>query len=139
MHNAGVNELSTFSSSIISDTISISVIILIFSTAICSPCSTCVEEPVVMSLQDQAAMEYKNHLYFMEVVTSISLLVVLVWLLNREFEISYRLSYHCSRLSARDRKKIGNLKNQADWLLHNIIPRYIMIFYYISVVKYLSS
>ena len=127
MHNAGVNELSTFSSSLISDTISISVIILIFSTAICSPCNdpSChVEEPVVMSLQDQAAMDYKNHLYFMEVVTSISLLVVLVWLLNREFEISYRLSYHCSRLSARDRKKIGNLKNQADWLLHNIIPRY---------------
>ena len=77
------------------------------------------EEPVVMtSLSD------RNHLFFMEVVTSISLLVVLVWLLNREFEISYRLSYHCSRLSARDRKKIQNLKNQADWLLHNIIPRY---------------
>ena len=115
------------SSSLISDT-SISVIILIFSTAICSTCddpSKHVEEPVVMSLQDQVAMEYKNHLYFMEVVTSISLLVVLVWLLNREFEISYRLSYHCSRLSARDRKKIQNLKNQADWLLHNIIPRYV--------------
>ena len=66
----------------------------------------------------------RYQLFFMEVVTSISLLVVLVWLLNREFEISYRLSYHCSRLSARDRKKIQNLKNQADWLLHNIIPRY---------------
>ena len=131
MHNAGVNE-SSFLSLLIFDAFSISVIILIFSTAICSTCDDPskrvieeqVEEPVVMSLQEQLAMEYKNHLYFMEVVTSISLLVVLVWLLNREFEISYRLSYHCSRLSARDRKKIQNLKNQADWLLHNIIPRY---------------
>ena len=116
---------SSSSSSLICD-ISISVIVLIFSTAICSTDpSKYVEEPLVMSLQDQVAMEYKNHLYFMEVVTSISLLVVLVWLLNREFEISYRLSYHCSRLSARDRRKIQNLKNQADWLLHNIIPRYV--------------
>ena len=64
-----------------------------------------------------------NLLPFYEVMTSISMLIVLVWLLNREFELSYRLSYHCSRLSARDRRKVQNLKNQADWLLHNIIPR----------------
>ena len=30
----------------------------------------------------------------------------------REFEINYRLSFHCSLLAARDRKKILNLKNQ---------------------------
>ena len=64
-------------------------------------------------------------LLFGEAVLNIVLLVALVWLLNRELEMSYRLSFHCSRLSARDRRKIQNLKNQADWLLHNIIPRHI--------------
>lgn len=55
----------------------------------------------------------------------ITILVVLVWMLNREFEINYRLSYHCSLLAGKDRKKILNLKNQADWLLHNIIPSHV--------------
>ena len=36
-------------------------------------------------------------------------------LLYREFEINYRLSYHCSLLAARDRKKILNLKNQVGF------------------------
>ena len=42
----------------------------------------------------------------------LAMLVLLVWLLNREFEINYRLSYHCSLLAAKDRKRILNLKNQ---------------------------
>ena len=65
-----------------------------------------------------------NRLYS-EVIVCIFTLILLVWLMNREFEISYRLSYHCSKLSQRDRRKIQTLKNQADWLLHNIIPRYV--------------
>ena len=32
--------------------------------------------------------------------------------IGREFEINYRLSYHCSLLAAKDKKKILNLKNQ---------------------------
>ena len=46
---------------------------------------------------------------------------------NREFEVAYRISFHCSLLSTQDRRKIQNLKNQADWLLHNIIPRHISV------------
>ena len=41
------------------------------------------------------------------------------------FQVAYRISFHCSLLSTQDRRKIQNLKNQADWLLHNIIPRHI--------------
>ncbi|TRY74079.1 hypothetical protein TCAL_07404 [Tigriopus californicus] len=69
-----------------------------------------------------------DHLHstlFMETIVCLIYLIALVWLLNREFEISYRLSFHCSLLSAKDRKAIQNLKNQADWLLHNIIPKYV--------------
>ena len=68
-----------------------------------------------------------NRLYS-EVIVCIFTLILLVWLMNREFEISYRLSYHCSKLSQRDRRKIQTLKNQADWLLHNIIPRYVVLY-----------
>jgi adenylate cyclase 9 len=69
-------------------------------------------------------IDRSNRLYS-EVIVCIFTLILLVWLMNREFEISYRLSYHCSKLSQRDRRKIQTLKNQADWLLHNIIPRYV--------------
>lgn len=60
-----------------------------------------------------------------ELSLNITLLIVLLWLLNREFEINYRLSFHCSLLAAKDKKKVLNLKNQADWLLHNIIPKHV--------------
>ncbi|XP_040564772.1 adenylate cyclase type 9 isoform X2 [Lepeophtheirus salmonis] len=60
-----------------------------------------------------------------ELSLHVALLCFLICLLNREFEISYRLSFHCSYLTKRDRKKVQNLKNQADWLLHNIIPRHV--------------
>ena len=62
---------------------------------------------------------------FGETVLSILMLLGLVWLLNREFERAYRITFHCSRLSTKDRRQILNLKNQADWLLHNIIPKHV--------------
>ena len=66
-----------------------------------------------------------NKVLFAETVLSIVMLIGLVWMLNREFEKTYRVTFHCSRLSAKDRKQILNLKNQADWLLHNIIPQHV--------------
>ena len=70
------------------------------------------------------ACDYQQTL-LLETILCLTFLVALVWLLNREFEISYRLGFYCSALSARDRRKIQNLKNQADWLLHNIIPNHV--------------
>lgn len=60
-----------------------------------------------------------------EIVLHVVLNTILVWLLNREFEISYRLSFHGSAMAARDEQRIQSMKNQADWLLHNIIPRHV--------------
>ena len=62
---------------------------------------------------------------FMETVFAMLILVGLVWLLNRAFENSYRNSFYISFLSARDRRKMQSMKNQADWLLHNIIPNHV--------------
>ncbi|XP_051161018.1 adenylate cyclase type 9 [Leptopilina boulardi] len=68
---------------------------------------------------------YDERLYNSEIFLDILLLLLLVWFLNREFEISYRLSFHGNAVAARDKARVQNMKNQADWLLHNIIPKYV--------------
>lgn len=66
-----------------------------------------------------------HNLYDAEIFIDISLLLVLVWFLNREFEISYRLSFHANFVANKDKAHIQSMKNQADWLLHNIIPKHV--------------
>uniref|UniRef100_H2LWC3 adenylate cyclase n=1 Tax=Oryzias latipes TaxID=8090 RepID=H2LWC3_ORYLA len=58
----------------------------------------------------------------LEVCVAFFLLLVLVWFLNREFEVSYRLHYHGNVEADQHRIKIQNMRDQADWLLRNIIP-----------------
>lgn len=65
------------------------------------------------------------HHFHEEIVVDIFLLLCLVWFLNREFEISYRLSFHGSVVAARDKARVQVMKDQADWLLHNIIPKHV--------------
>ncbi|UYV64322.1 CREBBP [Cordylochernes scorpioides] len=60
-----------------------------------------------------------------EALLNIILQVLLVWLLSREFEISHRLGFHGSVTAARDRRRIQAMKNQADWLLHNLLPKHV--------------
>uniref|UniRef100_A0A8D3B0R5 adenylate cyclase n=1 Tax=Scophthalmus maximus TaxID=52904 RepID=A0A8D3B0R5_SCOMX len=57
-----------------------------------------------------------------EACVSFFLLLLLVWFLNREFEVSYRLHYHGNVEADQHRIKIQNMRDQADWLLRNIIP-----------------
>lgn len=68
---------------------------------------------------------YNERLYDKEIFLDMLLLLILVWFLNREFEISYRLSFHGNAVAARDKTRVQAMKNQADWLLHNIIPKYV--------------
>ncbi|KAK5644113.1 hypothetical protein RI129_007958 [Pyrocoelia pectoralis] len=65
------------------------------------------------------------HLYDLEILIDVLLLLVLVWLLNREFEIAYRLSFHASFVANRDKIHVQQLKNQADWLIYNIVPEHV--------------
>lgn len=57
-----------------------------------------------------------------EAVLAFFLLLLLVWFLNREFEVSYRLHYHGNVEADKHRYKIQAMRNQAEWLLGNIIP-----------------
>nr|XP_027238963.1 adenylate cyclase type 9-like isoform X1 [Penaeus vannamei] len=68
--------------------------------------------------------EYESIEYREEVMAAV-LLLVLVWFLNREFEISYRLSFHGSVMAIKDKVRVQTMKDQAEWLLHNIIPRHV--------------
>ncbi|XP_016410445.1 adenylate cyclase type 9-like isoform X2 [Sinocyclocheilus rhinocerous] len=61
-------------------------------------------------------------LLVLETVLSFFLLLMLVWFLNREFEVSYRLHYHGNVEADKHRIKIQTMRDQADWLLRNIIP-----------------
>ncbi len=60
-----------------------------------------------------------------EGIVNVALLLLLLWFLNREFEISYRLCFHGDRRAANDRYDSLKEKEQADWLLHNIIPEHV--------------
>ncbi|XP_007937769.1 adenylate cyclase type 9 [Orycteropus afer afer] len=53
------------------------------------------------------------------------LLLLLVWFLNREFEVSYRLHYHGDVEADLHRTRIQSMRDQADWLLRNIIPYHV--------------
>ncbi|XP_056117689.1 LOW QUALITY PROTEIN: adenylate cyclase type 9 [Rhinichthys klamathensis goyatoka] len=57
-----------------------------------------------------------------EALVAFFLLLLLVWFLNREFEVSYRLHFHGNVEADQHRIKIQNMRDQADWLLRNIIP-----------------
>ncbi|KAG5832617.1 hypothetical protein ANANG_G00293000 [Anguilla anguilla] len=61
----------------------------------------------------------------LEAILAFFLLLLLVWFLNREFEISYRLHYHGNVEADQHRIKIQNMRDQADWLLGNIIPMHV--------------
>ena len=63
-----------------------------------------------------------RHMLHYEIVVDVFLLLLLVWYLNREFEISFRMSFHCNVVASRGKAKVQTMKNQADWLLNNIMP-----------------
>ncbi|XP_064075039.1 adenylate cyclase type 9 [Vanessa tameamea] len=66
-----------------------------------------------------------HEMHLTELYLDVALLLILVWFLNREFEISYRLSFYSNVVANRDKQRVQNMRNQADWLLHNIIPRHV--------------
>ncbi|XP_064636296.1 adenylate cyclase type 9-like isoform X2 [Lineus longissimus] len=66
-----------------------------------------------------------QHALRFEAILDMLLILLLVWFLNREFEITYRLGFHGDVEAANDRMKMEDAKEQADWLLHNIIPEHV--------------
>ncbi|XP_049822656.1 adenylate cyclase type 9 isoform X2 [Aethina tumida] len=63
--------------------------------------------------------------YLPDMYINIFLLLVLVIWLNRELEIGYRLSFHANYVSNKDKINVESLKNQADYLIYNIVPEHV--------------
>jgi Adenylate and Guanylate cyclase catalytic domain len=63
--------------------------------------------------------------YESELCLDLILVLILVFLLNREFEVGYRLSFYGNEVANMDKVRVQNMKNQADLLLHNIIPKHV--------------
>lgn len=69
--------------------------------------------------------ESKCYLKNSDMIVNLMMLLILVWLLNREFEIGYRLSFHTNYIANRDKSCVQSLKNQADYLIYNIVPEHV--------------
>uniref|UniRef100_A0A146LLR0 Adenylate cyclase type 9 n=3 Tax=Lygus hesperus TaxID=30085 RepID=A0A146LLR0_LYGHE len=67
----------------------------------------------------------RSYFFIAETYLSVFLVVLMVWFLNREFEISYRLSFHGNAVAAKDKAKVEKMKVQAEKLLYNIIPKHV--------------
>lgn len=52
----------------------------------------------------------KTNFHQAEIYLDVILLLLLVWFLNREFEISYRLSFHGNAVAVRDKAKVQSMK-----------------------------
>lgn len=61
----------------------------------------------------------------LEIYLDLFLVLVLVWFLNREFEIFYRFAFYGSAIAEKDKIRVQTMKNQADLLLQNIIPKHV--------------
>ncbi|KAG5893353.1 hypothetical protein JTB14_000119 [Gonioctena quinquepunctata] len=65
------------------------------------------------------------HFFKAEMVLNLLILVILIWVLTRDFETRYRLSFHANFVANRDKNKVQKLKNQADYLIYNIVPEHV--------------
>ena len=60
-----------------------------------------------------------------EIMLDMILLILLIGFLNHESESSYRLSYHGDAQAWEYKQIMQEHKDQADWLLHNILPPHV--------------
>uniref|UniRef100_A0AC34PUL0 Guanylate cyclase domain-containing protein n=1 Tax=Panagrolaimus sp. JU765 TaxID=591449 RepID=A0AC34PUL0_9BILA len=75
----------------------------------------------------QAAWSYgimHSPLFIWELAVDVVLAVVLVAFLNYQFETSFRMSFFGDVQARRDTEKMQVVRDQADWLLTNIIPQH---------------
>uniref|UniRef100_UPI0037E92019 adenylate cyclase type 9-like n=1 Tax=Semicossyphus pulcher TaxID=241346 RepID=UPI0037E92019 len=117
IHYCNFCQLSYWMRSTLATLVGLALLALLFS----SPCSN---SSIIISdsLVDPDSQPRPQDLLGPEACVAFFLLLLLVWFLNREFEVSHRLHYHGNVEADQHRIKIQNMRDQADWLLRNIIP-----------------
>lgn len=69
------------------------------------------------------AGENKN--YSTEIMVCIGLLLMFVWVLNRQLEMSVRRNFNGDEEAPKDKRKAQMHKEQAAWLLESIFPKHV--------------
>ncbi|XP_054067743.1 adenylate cyclase type 9 isoform X2 [Rissa tridactyla] len=113
-------QLSSWMRSVLATVVGAVLLILLY-VSLCPDSST--KSPCNSSVAND--MKRPADLIGQEVILVSFLLLLLVWFLNREFEVSYRLHYHGDVEADLHRTKIQSMRDQADWLLRNIIPYHV--------------
>ncbi|KHN78186.1 Adenylate cyclase type 9 [Toxocara canis] len=67
--------------------------------------------------------EFGSPIFIWEICVDVFLAVVLVAFLNYQFEAAFRMSFFGDVRARRDTEKMQAVRDQADWLLTNIIPQ----------------
>ncbi|XP_078603088.1 adenylate cyclase type 9-like isoform X2 [Branchiostoma floridae x Branchiostoma japonicum] len=82
--------------------------------------------PTVMANTTETPSPTASRVFFeYEIIIDVGLLIILIIFLNREFEVSNKLTYHGKIGADTDRKRSQIEKEQADWLLGNILPTHV--------------
>ncbi|VDK27845.1 unnamed protein product, partial [Anisakis simplex] len=76
------------------------------------------------TLQKWVFGEFGSPIFIWEIFLDIFLAVVLVAFLNYQFEAAFRISFFGDVQARRDTEKMQAVRDQADWLLTNIIPQH---------------
>uniref|UniRef100_A0A914I6Y5 adenylate cyclase n=1 Tax=Globodera rostochiensis TaxID=31243 RepID=A0A914I6Y5_GLORO len=71
-----------------------------------------------------SAGQFGSPLFIWELVLDVALAVILVAFLNYQFEAGFRMSFFGDVQARRDTAKMQLVRDQADWLLTNIIPQH---------------
>lgn len=99
---------------------------IFLSLSIHAPCTIIVNKDFYESSATNSTDKHHRAFQFStEILMDIVLLMILVWGLNREFEIYYRDGFHTNFVATRDKFHVQSLKNQADWLIYNIVPQHV--------------
>lgn len=68
------------------------------------------------------SQEYGSPLFIWELCLDVFLSIVLVAFLNYQFETAFRMSFFGDVQARRDTERMQIVRDQADWLLNNVIP-----------------
>ncbi|MFH4976993.1 hypothetical protein AB6A40_003702 [Gnathostoma spinigerum] len=76
------------------------------------------------SVAIRALDDFGSPIFIGEIILNVFLTVILVAFLNYQFETAFRMSFYGDVQARRDTQKMQAVRDQADWLLTNIIPQH---------------
>lgn len=70
--------------------------------------------------------EFGSKIFIWEICLDVFLTLLLIAFLNYQFEAAFRMSFYGDVQARRDTEKMQVVRDQADWLLTNILPQHVV-------------